>query len=133
MLWNVDAHTDGRTADHERNGDHDLHANHRLNVGQQRDWQRRDLRRWVLLQRLRPGPTGIGKCRTRGAQRPDLTIGGTSYTLNGSLHSVYAFSAEETSHSGEVRITRDGIPLARIFGDVNGSFRTEVLASLPAL
>ena len=133
MLWNVDAHTDGRTADHERNGDHDLHANHRLNVGQQRDWQRRDLRRWVLLQQLRPGPTGIGKCRTRGAQRPDLTIGGTSYTLNGSLHSVYAFSAEETSHSGEVRITRNGSLMARVYGDGTWKLRTEILGPLNPL
>jgi hypothetical protein len=59
-----------------------------------------------------------------------IAINGTSYTLNGSLQSVYAYAADQTSHTGEVRITSDGTLIARVYGDGSWRLRTEVLSPL---
>jgi len=60
-----------------------------------------------------------------------ITINGVTCTLNGGLQSVY--EGGTNFYFGEVRITSDGILVARIFGDANASLRSEVLAPLPAL
>ena len=81
------------------------------------------------------GPVPPGSASAGHVELKDLivTIGGTSYALNGSLHSVFAFSAEETSHSGEVRITRNGSLMARVYGDGTWKLRTEILGPLNPL
>ena len=43
-----------------------------------------------------------------------ISINGTSYALNGCLHSVHAFSGDQPSHTGEVRITSNGNLIARV-------------------
>jgi hypothetical protein len=79
-----------------------------------------------------PTPPGFSAFARADFDNLVITISGVSCTLNGSLESVYGFDSRNF-HAGEVRITRDGVLVARIFGDVNGTLRTEVLTPLPAL
>jgi len=58
-----------------------------------------------------------------------VAIGGTSYTLKGHLQIVYDRSSDR-SYAGEVRITRDGALIARIYGDEHQALRTETLTPL---
>jgi hypothetical protein len=57
-----------------------------------------------------------------------VALGGTSYTLSGSIDSFYWNSGR--SHSGEIRITSNGTLVARIYGDASDALRTEVLSPL---
>jgi hypothetical protein len=59
-----------------------------------------------------------------------VAVNGTEYTLDGSLQSVYGFVGNEGSHTGEVRITSNGVLVARVYGDANGQFSVEVLSEL---
>jgi hypothetical protein len=61
-----------------------------------------------------------------------IAIGGTSYTLSGSIDSVIWAGRDglPNSYTGEVRVTSNGTLVARIFGDGSGALRTEVLTPL---
>ena len=59
-----------------------------------------------------------------------VAINGTEYTLDGSLQSVYGFVGNQGTHTGEVRITSNGTLVARVYGDANGGFSSEVLSAL---
>jgi hypothetical protein len=61
------------------------------------------------------------------------SIGGTSYTLKGSLHLVYGSSGEQSAHSGEVRITVNESLVARVYGDGSGKLRAESLSPVNPL
>jgi len=62
-----------------------------------------------------------------------ISIGGTSYTLKGSLHLVYGFSGEQSAHSGEVRITVNKSLVARVYGEGSGKLRAESLSPVNPL
>jgi hypothetical protein len=75
-----------------------------------------------------PGSSGSGQEEFNNLT---IVISGTSYALNGSLHWVYGSPCcLELSRTGEVRITSNGILMARIYGDGSGTLRTEVLGPL---
>ena len=76
-----------------------------------------------------PRPSGASAVAHEEFDNLAVAIGGTSYTLNGNLHSFYGFSSENT-YTGEVRITSNGTLVARIYGDASGALRTEVLSPL---
>jgi len=81
------------------------------------------------------GPVPPGSASAGHEEFHDLVVavGGASYTLKGSLHSVYAFSAEQTSHSGEIQITSNGSLVARVYGDGSWKLRTESLSPVNPL
>jgi hypothetical protein len=76
-----------------------------------------------------PRPSGASAVEHEEFDKLAVAISGTSYTLNGNLHSFYGFSSEIT-YTGEVRITSNGTLVARIYGDASGALRTEVLSPL---
>jgi hypothetical protein len=59
-----------------------------------------------------------------------VAISVTGYTLNGSMETVHWSSSNPSSYTGEVRITRNGTLVARIYGDASGALRTEILSPL---
>jgi hypothetical protein len=59
-----------------------------------------------------------------------VTVNGTEYTLNGSLIEI---SASSITYAGEIRITTDGMLVARIYGDGGNDLRVEVLVPLVPL
>jgi hypothetical protein len=74
-----------------------------------------------------PGSAASGK---KDFANLAVAVNGTDYVLEGSLRSVYGFVGNEAKHTGEVRITSNGALVARIYGDLNGVFRIEVLTAL---
>jgi hypothetical protein len=77
-----------------------------------------------------PGSSASGQQNFANFANLAVAINGTNYVLDGSLQSVYGFSGNQGSHTGEVRITSNGTLMARIYGDVKGAFSIEVLRPL---
>jgi len=77
-----------------------------------------------------PPPPGASASLRQDFASLAVAVNGTEYILEGNLQSVYGFTGNEARHTGEVRITSNGTLVARIYGDVNGVFRIEVLTAL---
>ena len=77
-----------------------------------------------------PPPPGASASVRQDFASLAVAVNGTGYILDGNLQSVYGFAGNEARHTGEVRITSNGALVARVYGDVKGVFRIEVLRAL---
>ncbi len=75
-------------------------------------------------------PAGASAATRQEFTKLTIILDGRTYEVDGRLDSVYGFTKGQDSHTGEVRVTRDGALAARVYGDAEGALKVEVLGSI---